>query len=418
MIVIGRFLIVQRFVWNTTLTDTLEANITAIPDIREEPIEWASNTINPGANVLENDQENISITIAIPSIVSSEHMVELTSLINTNIWTDISVEIVSAQTFAEYWELLQDGSNNIDIALIPSSWRRSFWDRLLSLPFKQTILPIYHLGIHDYILSHAYSFIPFWFNPLVVVSDSNLSYNAMSNIRRSSESRDAGIGVSWLDIRFLRQQQHPIDWYTMTLQNIISYTLNTLSRELLIGLLHINNRSFRDVYVSLKQSSTCTNISMWCVSMIEEFDWTISMLHTFLEANSNESLSINTTKTYAIHTLDTQQTLPVDIWWFVVFDTSSSNKHNTITQRLWWFVKFAPSSHIPLRQFLLSPFNETLTDQLREERYQYIANFFDENKLTIFDGALGQIDNWMNEKNLTELLSWNISIDMFLEQFY
>jgi hypothetical protein len=254
--------------------------------------------------------------------------------------------------------------------------------------------------------------IPFWLDPFLTLTNEEIGITwELSRIDIEKyllkNKTDAWVtlnfGIDDRDRIFLAQQWHPLPGYMKTLEYIISSNISSSTYNFLFQLFDSPFRSSKDLlWKAIESTSPICKIDVTqCLLQEKKLDVAFTTLH-----ESDISWK-------HLYWFPDQEWLTSQVRWFMVPE-KTKNKWLILT-RLTWYLQEAPTSNSWLWNTTLPVFNTPLQQKLLQSEYAFIRSSIQNNKLFIAQGWIDNIQTWFTQTRLSEVLEWEYSSKIFIE---
>lgn len=423
LVIVGRFVLARTLLsWSADLQanviDTNPIN-DGLPDIEDfqEP-----NTTLSWNNTLEQEPEDDayswSIDIAIPYWLDKSAIQWLTDQINLDEKNNITLRISQAKDKMEYKDRLATRIGDFDIILAPSTVYDNIQDDILSLPFQENIVSVFHPSVTDIITESNMSFLPFGLDPIItysqdVIADEDFTREDIDRyILTHPIDNKIGLwfGISPVDIKLLEAWRAPLAGYTQTLEVLISSILEDSNAALLASLIQPSTWDFRSLYKAAnsdqsKSDLDCQNDLALCLFARDELQIWFGQLTDVLHTDQQATISP------LPHSIDLTH---IARWWVV---PSETNSRSAVLWWLVWYMQTSTRSNAPLWQHILPAFQEKMHLDILQTKYKAIAPYIKNNDTKILLWSVDQLQGYIDDTPLFDVLKGEYNISVYVDEF-
>ncbi len=382
--------------------------------IATRPISWPEDS-----KIHATLEKEWSLSMLIPNMIHFEALIELSKYLNETSDTNIQLNITQARNRADYESLLFNKENKFDIIISSSLRRDSIEDSTMTLPLNPNIYSLFPQSAKELIWSN-YSFIPIWFDPLIVFSDKKQTKDALyrSDIESyllSNTDLMLGFGVWKIDEKFILAKRHPFPNYAHILSTLLFTTLNNSEYNAITkNILETTNtlRDFKSIYKASKDEDVECNWDGYdCLlkeGKINIWFSTLSALYSWEKRSEIKNK-------YTLYPLANSEKLGTNVRWFNILNTTE--KKSLALSRILEYLKNGANSNTELRSNNISAFNANRSQQLTQTEFKYLKKYFQNEKLEINTNEIDAIEKLFQETPLSDVLSWTYSAQKFTNEY-
>ncbi len=388
---------------------------------------WESGQKNSETPNNENDSKQLSgkLNIHIPKFLKNQWLSVIKRQIeNEN--KDTQINYVVYDDFRKYKEKIFDWWDEMDIFLISDIWIKDFKDKIYPFQFADAwIKSIFHSQFYNILENEDYSFIPYWIDPLIVLTQQNSYWNNINQLQYDHIKRYIMLNSSdrlstnfWLDLdtfqaldRWVYVHKNYKDLLLQILQIIglsqdweLFEFVRDIAKDGVYKWWSINN------FIRMVRQNSCRENYSLCLFA----KWQIQIFFGYLSDMDLLEKSFDDKLDYKIYNspfFDSDY-YPVRLRGLVI--NSDIENENLAFEFISKYIDLWTSWSRFLENYTLSAFNQIYSQQINKEIYDKIRPF--QWRFSNFVWSDKYLENVFKESNMKDVLEWNFSQDRFIEE--